>query len=172
MTKISLETRIKAPIERVFDLSRSIDAHMDSASSTGETAIAGKMSGLIGLGETVTWSAVHFGVRQRLTVEIVAFNRPHSFADQMVSGAFKSMHHRHEFEESGGETLMKDHFEFEAPFGLVGVIAEKLILFNYMRRFLEVRNARLKVLAEGNEWQQFLHKSTGYLYVEEITPPG
>ena len=161
MTKISLETRIKAPIGRVFDLSRSIDAHMDSASSTGETAIAGKTFGLIGLGETVTWSAVHFGVRQRLTVEIVTFNRPHSFADQMVSGAFKSMHHRHEFEASGDETLMKDHFEFEAPFGFVGALVEKLILFDYMRRFLEVRDARLKVLAEGNEWQQYLHESRG-----------
>jgi ligand-binding SRPBCC domain-containing protein len=163
MIKISLETRIKAPIERVFDLSRSIDAHMDSTSSTEETAIAGRTSGLIGLGETVTWSAVHFGIRQRLTVKIVAFNRPHSFADQMVSGAFKSMHHRHEFEESGDETLMKDHFEFEAPLGFVGALVEKLILFDYMRQFLEVRNARLKVLAEGNEWQQYLHEPTGSL---------
>jgi len=159
MRKITLETKIRAPVERVFDLARSIDAHMDSASSTGETAISGKTSGLIDLGETVTWSAVHFGVRQRLTVEIVEFNRPHSFADKMVSGAFKSMFHRHEFEHSGNETLMKDHFEFEAPLGFLGVIAEKLILHNYMRRFLEVRNARLKALAEGNEWQEYLPQS-------------
>ena len=60
MVEIELETRINAPIERVFDLSRSIDAHLDSTSSTGERAIAGTTTGLIGLGETVTWSAVHF----------------------------------------------------------------------------------------------------------------
>ena len=161
MIKIDLETRIKAPIERVFDLARSIDAHMDSTASTGETAIAGRTSGLIGLGETVTWSAVHFGVRQQLTVEIVECARPHSFVDTMVSGAFKSMYHRHEFEASGDETLMKDQFEFEAFFGFLGTIVEKLILRNYMWRFLEVRNARLKVLAEGDEWRQYLEPSAG-----------
>ena len=156
MIKISLETKIRAPIERVFDLSRSIDAHIDSASSTGERAIAGTTSGLIEMGETVTWSAVHFGIQQRLTVEITAFNRPHTFTDQMVSGAFKSMHHRHEFETIGDETLMTDQFNFEAPFGFLGVIAEKLVLARYMRRFLECRNTRLKEIAEGNEWQQYL----------------
>ena len=156
MIQITLETQIQAPIERVFDLARSIDAHMDSASTTGETAIAGKTSGLIGLGERVTWSAVHFGVRQQLTVEIVEFDRPHSFADAMISGAFKSMFHRHEFVHIGGGTLMKDTFDFEAPFGIVGTIVEKLVLEKYMKRFLEVRNARLKALAEGDEWQMYL----------------
>ena len=156
MIKISLETKIRAPIERVFDLSRSIDAHIDSASSTGERAIAGTTSGLIEMGETVTWSAVHFGIQQRLTVEIIAFNRPHTFTDQMVSGAFKSMHHRHEFETIGDETIMTDQFNFEAPFGFLGVIAENLVLAKYMRRFLESRNTRLKAIAEGNEWQQYL----------------
>ena len=156
MVDIVLETRIKAPIERVFDLSRSIDAHLDSASSTGERAVAGTTTGLIGLGETVTWSAVHFGFRQRLTVEIVEYDRPHSFADQMLSGAFKSMHHRHTFEAHQDETVMRDHFAFEAPLGVLGTIAEKLVLESYMRRFLETRNARLKALAEGDDWARFL----------------
>tara|TARA_B100000674_G_C37408856_1_gene719740 strand:- start:11 stop:487 length:477 start_codon:yes stop_codon:yes gene_type:complete len=156
MVEIVLETRIRAPIERVFDLSRSIDAHLDSTSSTGERAIAGTTTGLIGLGENVTWSAVHFCIRQELTVEIVEFERPHLFADQMTDGAFKSMYHRHTFEACGDETIMRDHFAFEAPLGILGIIAEKLVLEWYMRRFLEIRNARLKVLAEGDEWLRFL----------------
>ena len=156
MVVIELETRINAPIERVFDLSRSIDAHLDSTSATGERAVAGTTTGLIGLGETVTWSAVHFGVRQRLTVEIVEYDRPHTFADQMLNGAFKSMHHRHTFEEVDDGTLMRDCFTFEAPLGFLGTIAEKMVLASYMRRFLETRNARLKDLAEGDDWAQFL----------------
>ena len=155
MVEIELETKIKAPIERVFDLSRSIDAHLDSTSSTGERAIAGTTSGLIGLGETVTWSAVHFCIRQKLTVEIVEFERPHLFADQMTDGAFKSMYHRHTFEAVGDETIMRDNFAFEAPLGILGIIAEKLVLGWYMRRFLQSRNARLKALAEGDEWSRF-----------------
>ena len=56
----------------VFDLSRSIDFHMESASKTQERAIEGKTCGLIELGETVTWEAVHFGVKQQLTTKITA----------------------------------------------------------------------------------------------------
>ena len=156
MVVIELETRINAPIERVFDLSRSIDAHLDSTSATGERAVAGTTTGLIGLGETVTWSAVHFGVRQQLTVEIVEYDRPHTFADQMLTGAFKSMHHRHTFEEVDDGTLMRDCFTFEAPLGFLGTIAEKMVLASYLRRFLETRNARLKDLAEGDDWARFL----------------
>jgi ligand-binding SRPBCC domain-containing protein len=131
---------------------------VDSAGSTGETAIDLKTSGLMSLGERVTWSAVHFGIRQRLTVEIVQFDRPHSFTDEMVSGAFKSMCHLHEFECSGHNTVMKDYFEFEAPLGFLGTIAENLILRNYMSRFLKVRNSTLKSLAEGSDWQKYLQQ--------------
>lgn len=156
MVKIEMDTWIDAPVERVFDLSRSIDAHTDSASATQEKAVAGKTSGLIGLGETVTWSAVHFGLRQRLTVRITEFNRPHYFVDEMVSGAFKSMRHRHELAAAKGGTVMTDTFEFEAPLGVLGRVVEWLVLESYMRRFLETRNAHLKALAESNSWQQFI----------------
>ena len=50
---------------------------------------------------------------------------------------------------------MRDNFAFEAPLGILGIIAEKLVLEWYMRRFLESRNARLKALAEGDEWSRF-----------------
>jgi hypothetical protein len=62
MPSIELATSIAAPIERVFDLARSIDLHMKSTSRTGERAIAGTTSGLIGLGQGVTWRARHFGI--------------------------------------------------------------------------------------------------------------
>ena len=54
--------RIAAPVETVFDLSLDIDAHVASMADSGERAIGGVTSGLIGLGETVTWRAKHFGV--------------------------------------------------------------------------------------------------------------
>ena len=60
MPKITLKTMIDAPIERVFDLARSIDLHRDSMKETDERAVAGKTSGLIELGETVTWGSDTF----------------------------------------------------------------------------------------------------------------
>ena len=62
MAHSELRTDIMAPIDVVFDLARSIDAHLDSMGQSREQAIAGVASGLIGLGEQVTWKATHFGV--------------------------------------------------------------------------------------------------------------
>ena len=56
MPLIRLTTQIKAPIQIVFDLSRDIDFHQKCASKTREKALAGRTSGLIQLGKTVTWA--------------------------------------------------------------------------------------------------------------------
>jgi ligand-binding SRPBCC domain-containing protein len=95
MPKIELETIINAPIERVFDLARSIDLHAETLSHTNEKAIAGVTKGLINLGETVTWEATHFFVKQQLTSKITVCERPNRFSDTMVSGAFARFDHDH-----------------------------------------------------------------------------
>ena len=156
MPVIQLSTVIRAPRDRVFDLARSIDAHQDSAGGTDERAVAGVTKGLIGMDGEVTWEARHFGVRQRLTVRVTAFERPKHFQDVMVSGAFKSMVHDHEFTEHPAGTLMSDRFEFRSPLGILGAIVDRVFLASYMRRFLVRRNEVLKQLAESTEWSRYL----------------
>jgi ligand-binding SRPBCC domain-containing protein len=112
--------------------------------------VAGRTSGLIGKGESVTWVATHFGVRQQLTSCIVSMERPRHFRDSMLDGAFKRLDHDHFFETlSGGHTLMKDIFVYTAPLGLLGVFADVLFLKRYMARLLVERNATLKRFAEA-----------------------
>ena len=159
MPIISLSTDIDAPPERLFDLARSIDAHQLSTEATHERAIAGVTCGLIGLGQTVTWEARHFGIKQRLTVRITKCERPFRFQDVMISGAFKSMKHDHEFIAKSFGTCMQDRFEFESPLGLLGQLVDWLFLVSYMRRFLIGRNLVLKTLAESNDWKRFLRDS-------------
>jgi ligand-binding SRPBCC domain-containing protein len=156
MPVIHTQILITAPRERVFDLARSIDAHQASTGDTGERAVAGVTSGLIGLNEQVTWEARHLGVRQRLTSKITLMARPNHFRDEMLSGAFKHLRHDHTFEERNGKTLMADRFEFSAPFGPLGWLAERLFLTTYMRRFLEQRNRILQRMAESDEWRKYL----------------
>jgi ligand-binding SRPBCC domain-containing protein len=156
MPVIELSTLIRAPRERVFDLARSIDAHQDSTGGTEERAVAGVTKGLIGMNDEVTWEARHFGIRQRLTVRITAFNRPNHFQDIMISGAFKSIAHDHEFTEHPEGTLMSDRFEFKSPLGILGGIVDWIFLKDYMRRFLVQRNEVLKQLAESEEWRRYI----------------
>jgi ligand-binding SRPBCC domain-containing protein len=152
MPRIELVTEIAAPIERVFDLSRNIDVHQQSQAGNKEKAIAGKTSGLIEEGEEVTWEAVHFGVRQRLTSRIVTMKRPTYFRDSMVAGAFKRFDHDHFFESvPGGRTLMKDVFDYTAPMGLLGRLADAFFLKKYMRRLFEERNGIIREMAEKSK---------------------
>jgi len=151
MPTIELNTAINAPIERCFDMARSIDLHIESTKQTGETAIAGCISGLIGLGETVTWRAKHFGIWQNLTSKITEFNYPNSFTDELVDGAFKSLHHQHLFRAADGITEMRDIFRFESPLGVLGKLANALFLTRYMTALLEKRNQVIKEAAESTD---------------------
>jgi ligand-binding SRPBCC domain-containing protein len=156
MPVIELTTIINAPVERCFDLARSIDLHQQTSSHTGEKAIAGVTSGLISKGETVTWKAKHFGVVQKLTSVISEMDVPHSFEDSMIQGAFKSIRHQHTFEFNDGKTVMKDIFVFESPYGILGSLFNRLVLTDYMKRFLEERNQQIKEIAETEEWKKYL----------------
>ena len=149
MPIIYLETYIEAPIERCFDLALSVELHQLSTAQTHERPVAGVTSGMMGLDDTVTWEAVHFGVRQRLTSQITSFERPHRFTDELVRGAFHSMRHLHEFLAQPPGVLMVDRFSFRAPLGPLGWVAEQLVLTRYMRRLLLTRNHVLKQMAEA-----------------------
>jgi len=145
MIRLEELTIIQAPIQRCFDLARNVEVHLAGNVHCGEQTVAtgGVTTGLIGLGQQVTWRAKHFGVWQELTSKI-------NFQDVMLRGAFKSMIHDHYFRSlPSGVTEMKDIFVFAAPLPVLGLIAERLILRRYMRALLYERNAALKAIAES-----------------------
>lgn len=107
-----------------------------------------EISGFIGLGEWVTWEAIHFGIKQKLTSKITALESPYYFVDEMVSGALKSFKHEHIFEEKEGHIMMIDRFSFEAPLGRLGRLANRLFLIKYMQKLLQKRAVILKKEAE------------------------
>jgi ligand-binding SRPBCC domain-containing protein len=148
MPTITVETKIQAPIDLCFDLARDVEVHCATATGTQECVVNGKTSGLLELGDQITFEAVHFGVRQRLCSRIVEYDRPRRFTDQMVNGAFKSLRHIHEFEDSGDSTVMRDTLEWESPLGILGILADRLAVERHMRNFLIERNKELKKIAE------------------------
>lgn len=149
MTVIDLITDIDAPIERVFDLARDIDLHARSMAHTDEQAVAGKTSGRVDLGDTVTWRARHFGLWWSLTSRITAVDAPIRFEDVQERGPFAWFRHEHRFEPLGDGTRMHDHWEHRSPLGQLGRIVDRLVLGRYMRSLLVTRNEALKRTAES-----------------------
>ncbi|TMU85073.1 SRPBCC family protein [Bacillus sp. BHET2] len=135
-------------LEVCFGLARNVDIHTKTTSKTKEKALGGVMQGLLEEGDSVTWEATHFGIKQKLTAKVTHMERPIEFVDTMVKGAFSSFTHTHQFVEEIGGTLMIDTFEYKSPFGSIGVIADKLFLEKYMTEFIINRAKELKRIAE------------------------
>jgi ligand-binding SRPBCC domain-containing protein len=74
----------------------------------------------------------------------------------MVRGAFAAFDHDHFFEALDGGTRMRDVFEYSAPLGPLGWIAERAFLTQYMRRFLAGRCDVIKRVAESADWARFV----------------
>ncbi len=133
-------TSLPVDCATAFDLSLSIDAHLDSFQRSGERAVGGITSGVIGLGEFVTWRARHFGVTWTMTSEISEWERPRRFVDEQRRAPFKSFHHEHVFRPLDDGTELRDRITFEAPLGPLGRIAEAVVLRRYLPHLIDVRN--------------------------------
>jgi ligand-binding SRPBCC domain-containing protein len=156
MSIIILETPIKSPAEICYKLSLSVDLHQLSTSKTGEHIIDGVREGIMQLNDSVTWRAKHFGIWQNLTTKITETKPFEYFVDEMQKGAFKSMKHEHYFIENEDITTMKDVFDITSPLGILGKIFNKLILENYLKRFLIERNQLIKEVAESGDWKKYI----------------
>ncbi|HKD19521.1 MAG TPA: SRPBCC family protein [Thermoanaerobaculia bacterium] len=147
---VEISTVVQASPERCFDLSRDLDLHQRSMADSGERAVAGRTTGLIGLDESVTWEGRHFGVRQRFTSRITAFRRPDYFQDSMVSGAFRSFVHDHYFEaEPDGSTVMREVLAFRSPLGVLGRLVDRWVMTRYLTNLVAARQRAIKNVAEG-----------------------
>ena len=73
--------------------------------------------------------------------------------DEQQKGIFKFIVHDHYFEQANDRVIMKDVFSFQSPFGILGKVFDKLILKNYLKKFLVERNNLIKEYAETTKWK-------------------
>lgn len=147
MPVLRIVTDIAAPVEVCFDLSRSIDLHVESMAASRERAVSGVTSGLIGENEEVTWEARHFGIAWRVTSRITEFQPPRHFVDEMIRGPFALFRHEHYFESRQGRTRMTDVVRFRTRFGPLTPVTD-LVAGAYLRRLMVRRNATIRRQAE------------------------
>jgi len=149
MTRIVIETKLRAPIELCFDLARDVGVHAQSASFSSERVVApGRTAGLLQLGDLIAFEGRHFGLKQRFVARITALNRPRRFDDEMVQGSFKWLRHIHAFEFTDGVTTMRDTLEWEPPLGVIGRLLDSLLLCRHMHRLVSRKQQGLKCIAE------------------------
>jgi ligand-binding SRPBCC domain-containing protein len=138
-----IDTVLRCPVEAAFEAGLDIDLHVTSMAASGERAIGGVTAGRIGLGESVTWQARHFGIPWRMTSTITAYERPVRFVDEQARGPFRRWHHEHLFRAEGEGTRMTDVVDFEAPAGPLGRLVAVTVLRPYLKRLIVRRNETL-----------------------------
>jgi len=157
MINLRTEITVFAPVERCFDLARSVEMHISGAAPIYGKAIAGRTAGLSEQYDRTTWSARFFGMRFTLTTEITEFDYPRSFSDVMCRGMFAHFGHRYSFQPlSEAQTLMTDKFSFESPLGILGRLFDRIILRPRMQAAADFRALTLKRVAESEQWRRYL----------------
>jgi ligand-binding SRPBCC domain-containing protein len=156
MPLIHLTTFIAAPVDRVFDLSRSIELHKHTMKKFEEKPVAGRISGLMQPGDKITWRGKHLLKRRVWINSIAALEKPFTFIYEQMQGDFKQMKHELFFKECSNGTLLIDQFSFECSYGRLGEWFTNLYLTKYINSLLEQRNETIKRVAESNQWKHFL----------------
>ena len=116
---------------------------------SGEKAIGGVTSGVMKLGDTVSWRARHFGIVLEMTSVITEYQHPSRFVDEQLHGPFRRWWHEHTFAAAAnGETVMTDVVQYQSPLGPLGCLADRLVLDRYMPHLLRQRSTWLKATLE------------------------
>lgn len=84
-----------------------------------------------------------FGIKTRWVTEITHVKDHTYFVDEQRIGPYKLWHHQHILEENEGGTLMTDIVSYQPPFGVLGSLANSLIIKNKLE---EIFAYRTKVL--------------------------
>jgi ligand-binding SRPBCC domain-containing protein len=156
MDKIEFNTHIKAPIQRCFDLARSVDFHKISLGPLKEESVAGCTSGLIGHNQHVLMQSRLWGMRFSTELKITKFNPPFFFSYEIADSTFQSIVHDYYFYDISEETVMVNHFYYKPRWGLVGEVINFIFLQNYLTKIITRRNDLLREYAESDQWKDIL----------------
>lgn len=78
--------------------------------------------------------------------EITEVNEPYSFVDNQKTGPYKLWHHTHKFEETDYGVEMTDIVKYAAPFGIIGKLAERIMIDQKVRYIFNYRYEKLQKL--------------------------
>ena len=85
------------------------------------------------------------GIKTTWVTEITHLEKLKYFVDEQRVGPYKLWHHQHILEPKNKGTLMKDIVSYQPPFGMIGSIANELIIKNKLK---EIFAYRTKIIDE------------------------
>lgn len=103
----------------------------------------------LALGSTITLQGSKFGISQKITSEVTAFEEGVRFTDRQISGPFGKFEHTHRLEPHDDGTRMIDRIEYESPGGLVGLYLTNNRIRQDLEALTAFRTERFKAILES-----------------------
>lgn len=150
-------TVIRAPIERCFRLSTSIEIVQLELKMR---PVRGRTSGLVAGGDTIRWQGWQLGLPQFHESLIEEFRPYGFFRDRMIAGRFAHFEHDHRLVETQEGVRLSDELRFSMRWGWPGALVGRWLMIPHIRGLLRRRFALIKSLAEGDGWRRYLEDAT------------
>lgn len=84
------------------------------------------------------------GIKLNWMTEITHVREYEYFVDEQRIGPYSLWHHQHKIEAIEGGVLMTDIVTYQPPFGILGAIANSLIIKNQLRQIFDYRTVALE----------------------------
>ncbi|MFG0334039.1 MAG: hypothetical protein ACF8TS_11805 [Maioricimonas sp. JB049] len=140
---------IPRPVETVFDFFTRTENLME-LSSPDMGLMFTSAPDVITAGSRLEFRVQGFGQVREIVHEVVEFERPRRFREEMIDGPMPRWIHEHVFEAVDGEAVVYDRIDFEPPGGILGIfLTEDKILDSLEDGFLHRERAVERMLREG-----------------------
>jgi ligand-binding SRPBCC domain-containing protein len=75
-----------------------------------------------------------------------AWETNHQFVERQLTRPYRLWHHRHDFEDLGRATRVRDHVRYALPLGPVGAFARRLVVERDLERIVDYRRQAIRRL--------------------------
>jgi ligand-binding SRPBCC domain-containing protein len=86
------------------------------------------------------------GIKLNWMTEITQMKQNEYFVDDQRSGPYAIWHHEHHFKEIKGGVLMTDILHYAIPLGPIGILANKLLVSNQVKKIFDYRTKAINDL--------------------------
>ncbi len=86
------------------------------------------------------------GIPMTWVTEITHVNTPNYFVDEQRFGPYAFWHHQHFLKEVPGGVEMRDIVHYALPLGLLGRLANSLLVKNKLQKIFDFRHKKLESL--------------------------
>ena len=97
-------------------------------------------------GAVIDYAIRLYGQDLRWTTLITLFDRPHKFVDVQLKGPYSFWHHTHTFTATEEGTIIADEVRYTMPFGILGRIAQYLVVRHQLERIFTFRQEQILAL--------------------------